>query len=194
MTGFNASAFRSKLKDGGARANLFEVTMTFPGEAGGASEMFTFMCRSASLPGMTVGQIAVPYFGRTIKLAGDRTFEDWNVRVFNDEDFLVRNAFEAWQNRFAMLDNTTSAIENATSVGGQDRLYVDITVNQLSRKGDGRPGGPILKSYTLKNAHPTNLGSIELAWDSNDAIEEFDVVIAYDYFVTNKIEGMKVQV
>lgn len=189
MTGFNAAAFRSKLKHGGARANLFEVTLTFPGEGGAASEMFTFMCRAANLPGMQVGQIAVPYFGRTIKLAGDRTFEDWNIRAFNDEDFLVRNAFEAWQNRLAMIDSTTSAIENAASVGGQDRLYIDVTVNQLSRKG-GKP----LKSYTLKNAYPSNLGSIELAWDTNDAIEEFDVTIAYDYFVTNKIEGMKVSV
>lgn len=185
MAGFNAAAFRSKLKGGGARPNLYEVTLTFPGNDGGASEMLTFMCRSASLPGMTVGTVNVPYFGRTIKLAGDRTFEDWSIRAFNDEDFLVRNAFEAWQNRLALLDSTTNLIENGADVGGAERLYIDITVNQLSRKG-----GDVLKSYTLKNAHPTNVGQIELAWDSNDAIEEFDVTFAYDYFETNKISGM----
>ena len=187
--GFDATAFRSQLTYGGARPNLYEVVIAFPAEAGKASEKFTFMCRSTSLPGMQMGTVRVPYFGREIKLAGNRTFEDWNIRVFNDEDFLVRNAFEAWQNRLDLLDHATPAKENTMSAGGPAALYVDVVVTQLA-KDSLTP----LKKYTLKNAHPMNIGAIELAWDSNDQIEEFDVTFAYDYFVTEEISGMSVSV
>ena len=183
--GFDATAFRSKLQYGGARPNLYEVVVSMPGEAGAASEEFTFMCRAASMPGMTVGVVQVPYFGRFIKLAGDRQFEDWSVRVINDEDFSVRNAFEAWQNRLAMLDFGTPAIENAVPVGGHEFLYVDIEVTQLAKDGHGD-----LKKYYLKKAWPVMIGPIELAYDANDQIEEFDVTFAYDYFTTDKISGM----
>lgn len=187
--GFDATAFRSKLQYGGARPNLYEVVVSMPGEAGAASEEFTFMCRAASMPGMTVGVVQVPYFGRFIKLAGDRQFEDWSVRVINDEDFLVRNAFEAWQNRLVMLDHGTPAIENAAAVGGHEMLYVDITVTQLAKDG-----ATPLKRYHLKKAMPTMIGPIELAYDANDQIEEFDVVFTYDYFVTDEIDGMSVSI
>lgn len=187
--GFDATAFRSKLQFGGARPNLYEVVVSFPGEGGSAVEEFTFMCRSASLPGMVVGVAQVPYFGRMIKLAGDRVYEDWAVRVINDEDFVVRNAFEAWQNRLAMLDYATPAIENATAIGGHEVLYVDITVTQLAKDGLHA-----LKRYHLKKAWPTQIGPIELAWDANDQIEEFDVNFSYDYFVTDEIDGVNVSV
>lgn len=187
--GFDATAFRSKLQYGGARPNLYEVVVSMPGEAGSASEEFTFMCRAASMPGMNVGTVQVPYFGRFIKFAGDRMYEDWSVRVINDEDFLVRNAFEAWQNRLAMLDQGTPAIENTAAVGGHEALYVDITVTQLAKDGLTP-----LKRYYLKKAWPTMISPIEIAWDANDQIEEFTVNFAYDYFVTDEIDGLSVSV
>jgi hypothetical protein len=186
MAGFDAAAFRSKLQFGGARPNLYRVVVSFPDDGNGVSEEFSFMCRAASLPGMNVGQVQVPYFGRMIKYAGDRQFEDWNVRVINDEDFIVRNAFESWQNRLSLLDYTTLAKENAISVGGREFLYVDIEVTQFAKDG-----GTDLKTYYMKKAWPVSIGPIELAYDSNDQIEEFDVVFALDYFTTDKIEGMK---
>ena len=184
-SGFDATAFRSKLKFGGARPNLYRVVISFPSDVANADETFTFLCRSASLPGMMVGQVQVPYFGRMIKYAGDRIYEDWSVRVINDEDFSVRNAFEAWQNRLAMLDFGTPAIENAVLVGGHEFLYVDIEVTQLAKDGHSD-----LKKYYLKKAWPVMIGPIELAYDANDQIEEFDVTFAYDYFTTDKISGM----
>lgn len=179
---FNATEFRQRLEFGGARPNLYEVRLSFPGNRG-ADEEFTFMCRGAQLPGMTVGQATLPYFGRTMKFAGDRTYEDWTVRVINDEDFKVRNAFEAWQNAFAEIDYAANRIENSDGVGNWRNLYVDITVTQMGKEGNTK-----LKQYTLKNAWPTNVGSIELGWDMNDTIEEFPVTFSYDYFTNDKID------
>ena len=46
----------------------------------------------------TVGMINVPFRGRELKVAGERTFENWVVTVINDEDFKLRTAFEKWAN------------------------------------------------------------------------------------------------
>lgn len=184
---FNATTFRSKLTGGGARPNLFKVSLSFPGNTGSneSNEEFSFMCRSASVPSLNVGVVNVPYFGRIIKLAGDRTFEDWNIRVFNDESYNVRKAFEKWQSRLTQLDHDTAGKEHIMTNGS---YYIDVTVEQYS-KGNGSedPMGEVVKTYTLKNAWPSMIGAIELAWDSNDQIEEFDVTFSYDYFQSSGV-------
>lgn len=189
---FDATKFRAAMKYGGARANLYEVSLSFPDDLGQADETFTFMCRSASLPGMMIGTAPASYFGRTVKFAGDRSFEDWNVQVYNDEDFKVRNAFEAWQNRMSLLDHGTEAAENMCTPGPQ-AYYIDIQIKQLGKDGGlcGHGNGGEIKRYTLKNAWPNQIGPIELAWDANDQIETFSVNFTYDYFITDKIEGME---
>ena len=107
---FNVNQFRSQLTGDGARPNLFECTLTFPvlASSGGAAspgaiqdnvgltEKFTFMARAAQLPGSTVNQIPVNYFGRELKFSGNRTFPEWTVTIINDEDFKLRDAFEKW--------------------------------------------------------------------------------------------------
>ena len=71
--------FKAKLSGGGARANQFKVTMPFPGYAqvGGEIEQLAFLCKATSLPAMTIGTLEVPFRGRTIKIAGDRTIAEW---------------------------------------------------------------------------------------------------------------------
>ena len=46
--------FKSKLVGGGARSNLFKVTMNFPGYAGGDVELTSFMCKTAQFPASIV--------------------------------------------------------------------------------------------------------------------------------------------
>jgi hypothetical protein len=97
---FNVNQFRSQMTGDGARPNLFEVTLPFPAFSapGTAQQKTTFMARSAQLPGSTLGIVPVNYFGRELKFVGNRTFADWTINVINDEDFVIRNAFERWMN------------------------------------------------------------------------------------------------
>jgi len=90
--------FKAKLRGGGARPNLFKATINFPGYANGDAELTSFLCEAAQLPGSTFGIINVPFRGRILKLAGDRTFPEWTVTIINDTDFTVRNSFERWMN------------------------------------------------------------------------------------------------
>ena len=170
----NINDFKAKLAGGGARANQFKVTMPFPGYAqvGGEIEELAFLCRATALPGMTVPAVNVPFRGRAVKIAGDRTIEDWNVTVYNDTNFKLRNAFERWMNG---INNMT---DNEGLTNPAD-YQVDAFVDQLDRNG------ATIKSYTLRGAFPNTIAPIELTYDEQQAIEEFAVTFSYQYFESN---------
>ena len=90
--------FKSKLRGGGARPNLFKATVNFPTYAGGDVELTSFLCEAAQLPISQIGLVTVPFRGRQLKVAGDRTFEPWNVTIINDTDFTIRDSMERWMN------------------------------------------------------------------------------------------------
>ena len=170
----NINDFKAKLAGGGARANQFKVTMPFPGysQVGGEIEDLAFLCRTTSLPGMTVPSFNVPFRGRSIKIAGDRTIADWSVTCYNDTDFKLRNAFERWMNG---INNMT---DNEGLTNPAD-YQVDAFVDQLDRNG------ATIKSYTLRGAFPNTIAPIELTYDEQQAIEEFAVTFSYQYFESN---------
>ena len=170
----NINDFKAKLAGGGARANQFKVTMPFPGYAqvGGEIEDLAFLCTTAQIPAMNVGLVNVPFRGRQIKIAGDRTFGDWSITVLNDTNFKLRNAFERWQ----------SGINNMSDNEGLSNpvdYQVDAFVDQLDRNGN------TLKSYTLRGAFPTEVAAIDLNFGTNDEVETFGVTFQYQYFETN---------
>ena len=90
--------FKSKLKGGGARPNLFEVELTFPSIVGVQDENEVldnarFLVKAANLPASTIAPIDIPFRGRILKIAGDRTFETWTITVLNDTSFSIRSAY-----------------------------------------------------------------------------------------------------
>ena len=170
----NINDFKAKLAGGGARANQFKVTMPFPGYAqvGGEIEDLAFLCRATTIPAMEVANINVPFRGRAVKIAGDRTIGDWSVTVYNDTNFKLRNAFERWQNG---INNMTDNEGLTNPVDYQ----VDAFVDHLDRNGN------TIKSYTLRGLYPTTIGAITLDYDEQTAIEQFEITFAYQYFETN---------
>jgi hypothetical protein len=170
----NINEFKSRLRGGGARANQFKVTLPFPGYAsvGGETSDLAFLCSATALPGQTVGQVAIPFRGRVLNIAGDRTFEPWTITVLNDTDFKLYRAFERWMNGINnMTDN--EGIANPAD------YQVDGFVDQLDRNGT------TLKSYTYRGLYPEVLANIPLNYATNDTIESFDVTFRYQYFETD---------
>ena len=173
---FNISAFKTNgLVYGGARPSLFNVFMSVPGGLGidnVSVDKFRFLCKTAELPESTISPIEVPYFGRKIKVAGERTFADWGVTVLNDEDFSVRAMFETWSNAMNRL------VSNVRDPNVSAENYkADLEVIQYGKDGS------ILRSYQLVGAFPTQIGAISLGWDAANAVEEFAVNFSYDYWV-----------
>jgi hypothetical protein len=173
---FNVNSFKDMLKREGARPTLFQAEVTFPPGLLGDPLGFQFMCKAAQLPASTIGTIEVPYFGRKIKVAGDRTFAEWTVTVINDESFSVRNAFERWQNAINDYQgNTRGGISN-------NAYHTQCTVRQFDKTG-ATPEG--IKTYTFNDMYPSEIGAIDLSWETTDTIEEFTVTLQYNYFTTS---------
>jgi hypothetical protein len=173
---FNISAFKSNgLVYGGARPSLFNVFMSVPAGLGidnVSVDKFRFVCKTAELPESVISSIDVPYFGRKIKVAGERAFADWSVSVINDEDFSVRAMFEAWSNALNRL--VSNVRDPAISA---EQYKVDLDIVQYGKDGS------TLRSYQLIGAFPTQISGISLSWESASAIEEFTVNFAYDYWI-----------
>lgn len=173
MAGFNIQDFKSNLKYGGARTSLFSVQITNP--ANTIADLQTpFFIKAASLPGININPLSVSYFGRPIKLAGNREFEDWNVTVINDEDFKIRNAMEQWSNSINGFE--TNVRKFPTSEHSQYKSTATIT--QFSQTGSA------LRTYKFIGIFPTNIAAIEMDWE-NESVQNFGVTFSIDYWVVD---------
>jgi hypothetical protein len=186
---FDINTFKQQgLKYGGARPSLFLVEFAPPagilsGTTGTGSTadglvsvssnaLSRLTCKAASLPESTVAPIEVSYFGRRIKVAGDRSFQDWPVAVINDENFVMRAMLEAWSNA---INRLRANIRD--TLFDQEGYKADITVRQFSKTGQE------IRSYSMEGAWPIQVGKIDLDWDQGNAIEYFQVTFAYDDWV-----------
>ena len=175
------SDFKSRLVGGGARPNLFECVLAFP--QGLSTEVqvdedFTFMVKAAQLPASNVNVIDIPFRGRNLKVAGDRTFDPWTITVINDTNFKLRNAFERWMNFINRHDDNAGVIT-------PNAYQTEMVVHQLGRGNEtsGTSGKlpdngaqiPVLKTYKFFGTFPTNVSPIELSYDAADSVEEFTV-------------------
>jgi len=167
----NIDDFKANLAGGGARPNQFRVTITPPsGIATGLNvRNASFLAKSSNLPGQTLGEIAVPFRGRNIYVTGDREFETWTTTFINDTDFMIRNAMERWMN------GINDTVEN-TGVSSPAEYTADLFVEQLDRDDT------ILKSYIFRNAYPLTTAQIDVAADTTNTIEEFEVTWRYQHF------------
>lgn len=170
---FNPNELRSALQFGGARPNLFRVTLNNNFDSG-LSSITPFMIQAASIPASVIAPISVPYFGRDIKVAGDRQpFEEWTVSVINDEDFRIRHSLETWQN----FINSLSLNRNLTGGPQPSRYKTDGFLEQFSKIG-----GSAIRRYKFQGLWPVAIGAIELSWESRNQIQVFSTQFAFDWF------------
>ncbi len=169
----NVSGFLQRVSQG-VRPNMFQVDIQFPEQVGADQELVTFMCKSAALPASNVGVIEVPFRGRSVKIAGDRTFDNWSATFINDKDMKARSYFEAWLRDINTHQANTANVIDPTAYGRS------VVVRQLEK--DENSNGSELRSYKLWYAFPTSSSAIDLAYDSNDQIEEFSVEFQYSYW------------
>ena len=161
--------FKSKLRGGGARPNLFKATVNFPGYAGGDVELTSFLCKTAQLPASVMNVLEVPFRGRQLKIAGDRTFEPLTVTILNDTDFSIRNAMERWMN------GINAHAENTGLVNPVD-YQADLVIEQLDRDGS------TVKTYNFRGCFPINVSAIDVSYETVDTIEEFTVEFQVQYW------------
>ena len=188
----NVSTFLSTINQG-IKPNMFAVDINFPagGDFGATVKNLTnILCKSAALPGSNLGVIEVPFRGRTVKIAGDRTFDTWTATFFADSNMEIRGLFEDWANSINSHEANTAErfLPNQSTTG----YMADLFVSQLEK--DDQEGGSVIRTYQLHHCFPTNVSAIDLAYDSNDQISEFTVEWQYSFFtagvgLTSKATG-----
>ena len=160
--------FKSALIGGGARSNLFEVTIPTPPPGINLTKNFPILCKSAALPESIIAPIEVPFRGRVLKIAGDRTFDTWTITVINDTDFAIRSAFEKWMNTINRVSDNTGTTDPAA-------YQADAFVYQLDRTGE------TLRKYHFYDVFPTQVAPIELSYDAQ-GIQEFTVELQVQWW------------
>ena len=192
------SQFKGQLTGGGVRPNLVEVTLNFPNGSGQSltfmsndatptqdeqdlttdqvASKLPFLVKAAALPASNITPVEVPFRGRVLKVAGERTFDSWTVTVLNDADFRVRTVLEEWMNGISRLTNGSGEVDPSD-------YTADASVDQLSRNGD------VLRRYNMVGMFPTNVSEIPLSMDTTDTIEEFTVEFQVLYWTISAIDS-----
>ena len=172
----NISDFKSKLIGGGARPNLFEVELTTlpDGVTGWDADSFQFLCKAAALPAQNIASIDVPFRGRIFKVAGDRTIDTWTVTVINDEDFVLRNAFENWTQQIADLTTNLGATDPSAYMTNAKVFQLGRGSSKASTDSSGNEN-VVLKEYEFIDIFPTSVAAIDLSYYTGDTIEEYTV-------------------
>ena len=179
---FTINSFRTAMQKvgGGARPNLFEVEIAFPEELGinltDVSDKVPFLVNAAELPASNLGNIPVPYRGRVLPVAGDRTFDPWTVTIINDTEYINRDAMEKWS-------NSINDLQTAHGTISPEVYQRSAQVKQLSREGSA-PGDPekTLRIYNFEGIYPNTVSSIPLDFGATDQIEEFQVTFNYLFY------------
>ena len=184
--------FRSRMKGGGARSNLFEVQMSFPDFAQADNETLNdipFLVKAAEIPASNIGNIPVPFRGRILPIAGDRTFDPWTVTIINDTNFRLRDVMERWSDGINDIQTAQGTIDPET-------YQQTAKVLQLSRgkssntKIVSSSDIPVLREYDFIGIYPNVVSSIPLDHGATDQIEEFQVTFNYLYYeVRGKKDG-----
>lgn len=182
--------FKSALIGGGARPNLFEVTIpgSIPG-SGVLSSNFPVLCKAANLPASNIAQIDVPFRGRIFKVAGDRTFDTWQITVINDQSFEIRTAMEQWMQYIGQYADGSGATNPAD--------YMRTALVKQFKRGASSVGTGIAvgkglevaKKYKFYDIFPTNISAIDLSYDTGDTIEEFTVEFQVQYWTPTNEES-----
>ena len=190
------SRFKSRLNGGGARPNLFEANITFPTGLNGASwlqgaqEDFQFFCKATSMPAATIGVVDVPFRGRILKVAGDRTFEPWTVTVINDEDYNIRKSFETWAEGINSLVTGVGAVDPTVYMGSGEIRQLSRTATVAGDEGSIAAGEQrVTHTYKCNDIWPSEISSIDLSYDSSDAIEEFTVTFQVEYITSHGVSN-----
>ena len=175
---FNINLFAGALKLGGARTSLFQVNITNPAN-GAADIQVPFLARAAQIPAATIAPLDIPYFGRQLRLAGNRTFADWTATILNDEDMQIRNAMEEWSNTINGFQT------NLRKFGASSPALYKSTAQVTQFSKTGVP----VRVYNFVGIFPTEVSAIEMDWGT-DGISEFTVTFSYDYWeVSGGITG-----
>jgi len=179
---FAVSTFKSSLakQSGGARPALYQIDINGKASTTSFSNEENILVKAASIPPANIAPLAVNYAGRAYKWNGFRTYDNWTVTVINDEDFGIRNKMMQWMRLVSGKFEGERNSAFGDHIVGTSFFDGDATVKQLSTSG------AVLQTYKFDYLWPTEIAGIPVDW-SSDAIQEYTVTFAYDYWTHGSV-------
>ena len=127
---------------------------------------------TASLPGRTINNIAVPFLGLQFNVPGTASYpgsDSYGVTFRCDQNYNIR----------AVLENATfNSFDDGTSSGDYNiaRNSSLIVLNLLGKNGS------TVRQYTLYGAYVTSVGDITYNLGDNGSIVTVPATLAYQYW------------
>ena len=174
---FSVTEFKTGLKQGGARPSLFKVELLYPTGVTSPPTKAEFLIKGTTIPASNIGTHEVFFHGKSIKVAGDRTFDTWDTTIINDEDFGIRIALEQWMNLVSNHKLNTRDTQMGSNLKEGDNADYKKDISVVQHGKDGK----VIKTYKFVGAFPTALSTINLDWGTQD-IEEYTCTWTYDYW------------
>lgn len=166
----NIEFIKSALKQP-ARPTLFDVEISGnPAVQILSSDVLKFTCKSAGLPSVSLGKIDVPYYGRKVPYAGDRTYEDWNTTIVMNNDWTIFRELQKWHAAY-----------------NHPEMNVATTANMVSYKCDGYvnvydPTGLSNMRIKMVGLFPYQIAQLDLSWENTDSTADLQVTWFLDYW------------
>lgn len=158
----NIEEFKSHFL-GGARPNRFEV------EVPNLPDKARFLFNGTNIPGSNIGEILFHYMGTIAKIAGDRTYNDWEVTLIIDEDYAGERELRAWHEMIRENDS-------GKGLANHNQYKKDCYVTQYSVDGS------VIAQFKLFGAFPKTIPDTSLSWQTTDSPMDMNVQFVFDYY------------
>lgn len=161
----------------GARANKYRVNFSVPAAVPTTSDLVNVdvLCKAASFPAVSIGQIEVFNQGRKLIIPGDTAYDNtWNLTFYNTEGHELRKDMISWMVAADHFQNNSHSGNPADVMG-------ELSVEQLDSKGNATA------KYTFHNVFVQSVAELSVGDDTTDTIQEFDVTFSFtDWVVGDK--------
>jgi len=157
----------------GARENKYRVNFSIPSVVPVASSLqdADALCKGASFPGVSVGQIEVFNQGRKLIIPGDTEYTNtWALTFYTTEDHALRKDLISWM-------SSTDNFQNNQHSGNPSAIMGEMSVEQLDS------AGVATVKYTFHNVFVQDIGELTLGDDSTDTIHEFEATFSFTDWV-----------
>jgi hypothetical protein len=170
------SNLRSEINDI-ARPYMFKMSVNSIGGGSGQSindSLMTATLRTANLPGLSVQEVAVNYFGMVYKVAGTPTYEPLSCTILVDGDYKSR---EAWHN---LITDTFKYTGNQGPSWVAPKEYMrNVQLYALNTTY-----APAV-TYNLEMCWISAIAALPMSQDNINAQLTFDATITYSYYTTD---------
>lgn len=183
---FSISSLKKHLGPGlGLRKNKYILEMPVPGMDG---EMMSILCQSAGLPERNISTTEYWHKGRRYVVRGETDFVgEYEISIVDDSNMKIRNVFDHW---LKMVDNTqpkgggNASFERGIHIDTPN-YQTDINIWQMSGSRGGRADNDSHKvyGYKLQNAYPKSIGIVTLESETENALSQFSVNLAFSEFI-----------